>query len=316
MAKSKQANELRLIREYDAPLKMVWDAWNDPKQAAKWWGPRGFTITHKSKDLRPGGQWIYTMHGPDGKDWPNIATYHEVEMYSKLVYDHGATPTTPPLFRVTVFFTENKGKTKIDMTMAFENPEVCKQMAGFIKEAGGNGTWDRLAEYLEKEKSGKEEFVINRAFSAPIGKVFEMFTKPEHLSKWLPPTGMTMEYLNTPSINAGSENFYKMGNADITMYGKIKYLEITPVSHLSYVQSFSDKDGNMGRHPALDVWPNYMHTSITLTDEGDGETRVTIVWTPHGDVSAAEVKAFVDLRAGMTMGWTGSFDKLEEYLSH
>ena len=53
----------------------------------------------------------------------------------------------------------------------------------------------------------------------------------------------------------------------------------------------------MGRHPALDVWPNYMHTSITLSDEGDGETRVTIVWTPHGDVSAAEVKAFVDLKS-------------------
>lgn len=315
MARSKQANELRLIREYDAPLKLVWDAWNDPKQAAKWWGPRGFTITHKSKDLRPGGQWIYTMHGPDGKDWPNIATYHEVELYSKLVYDHGATPTTPPLFRVTVFFTENKGKTKIDMTMAFENPEVCKQMAGFIKAAGGNGTWDRLAEYLEKEQSGKEEFVINRSFSAPIGKVFDMFTKPEHLSKWLPPSGMTMEYISTPQIKAGAENFYKMGNDQVTMYGKIKYLEVTPVTHLSYLQSFADKDGNMGRHPALDTWPNYMHTSIKLTDEGDGETRVTITWTPHGDVSPAEIKAFVDLRAGMTMGWTGSFDKLEEYLA-
>lgn len=89
MAAKNKPNELYLERVYDAPLKMVWDAFVDPKQAANWWGPRGFTITTKSKDLKPGGQWIYTMHGPDGKDWPNIVTYHEVEKYSRLVYDNG-----------------------------------------------------------------------------------------------------------------------------------------------------------------------------------------------------------------------------------
>ncbi|MEZ6045243.1 MAG: SRPBCC domain-containing protein [Planctomycetaceae bacterium] len=55
----------------------------------QWWGPRGFTLTHHSKDLRPGGTWHYTMHGPDGTDYPNMTLYHEVEKYKKLVYDHG-----------------------------------------------------------------------------------------------------------------------------------------------------------------------------------------------------------------------------------
>ena len=306
MAKSKQANELRLIREYDAPVKLVWDAWNDPKQAAKWWGPRGFTITHKSKDLRPGGQWIYTMHGPDGVDYPNIATYHEVELYSKLVYDHGATPTTPPLFRVTVTFKENKSKTTIDMYMAFENAEVCKQMAKFIKQASGNSTWDRLAEYLDDQTQSKKDFVINRSFHASTETLYEMFTNKEHLKKWLPPTGFSMEYL--------SEDFYKMSNGEVTMYGKFQYLDKQPGKHLSYIQSFADEKGNMGRHPALETFPNYLHVDITFTDEGDGESRVTLVTTAHGDVNEAELKALIDLRTGMTMGWNGSFDKLEELL--
>ena len=38
------------------------------------------------------------------------------------------------------------------------------------------------------------------------------------------PTGMKMEYINSPQIKAGAENFYKMGNDQITMFGKIKYL--------------------------------------------------------------------------------------------
>src|ERR1700749_2024236 len=102
-AKSK-ANELKLIRVYDAPVKAVWDAWTDPEQAKHWWGPRGFTITTHSKDLKPGGHWAYTMHGPDGVDYPNNTKYFEVEECAKLVYDHGANDTQPPLFHVIVLF--------------------------------------------------------------------------------------------------------------------------------------------------------------------------------------------------------------------
>lgn len=66
-------NEIQITRIYDAPVKLVWEAWTDLKQVEKWWGPRGFTLTTKSKHLRPGGKWIYTMHSPDGTDYPNIA---------------------------------------------------------------------------------------------------------------------------------------------------------------------------------------------------------------------------------------------------
>src|SRR5437868_5685616 len=84
---------------------------------AQWWGPRGFTLTTHSKDLRSGGSWNYTMHGPDGVDYPNKTQYLEVEKYSKLVYDHGGNDDRSPLFRVTVLFSELNGKTKMDMTM-------------------------------------------------------------------------------------------------------------------------------------------------------------------------------------------------------
>src|SRR5215510_7884765 len=107
-------NEIQITRSYNAPLKAVWDAWVDPAQAAHWWGPRGFTITTHSKDLRPGGSWVYTMHGPDGTDYPNITQYLEVEKHSRLVYDHGGNADRPPLFRVTVQFSEAAGKTKMD----------------------------------------------------------------------------------------------------------------------------------------------------------------------------------------------------------
>jgi uncharacterized protein YndB with AHSA1/START domain len=89
MTAEKKSNEINLTRLYDAPVKTVWEAWTDPTQVAQWWGPRGFTLTTHSKDLRVGGIWSYTMHGPDGVDYPNTTRYLEVEKYSRLVYDHG-----------------------------------------------------------------------------------------------------------------------------------------------------------------------------------------------------------------------------------
>ena len=94
------------------------------------------------------------------------------------------------MFRVTVLFSETSGKTKMDMSMALPTPEAAEETRKFIKKAGGDSTWDRLAEYLEKESSGKDQFVINRTFDAPLEVMFEMWTNPKHFSKWLAADGI------------------------------------------------------------------------------------------------------------------------------
>src|SRR5689334_533389 len=127
MPAKNKSNEIEITRMYDAPVALVWDAWTDPEQVAQWWGPRGFTLTTHSKDLRPGGHWTYTMHGPDGVDYPNSTLYYEVEHHAKLVYDHGANDDRPALFRVTVLFSEVQGKTKMEMRMTFATPEAAEE---------------------------------------------------------------------------------------------------------------------------------------------------------------------------------------------
>jgi uncharacterized protein YndB with AHSA1/START domain len=184
MAAKERANEIRLTRVYDAPVKMVWEAWTDPKQVAQWWGPRGFTITTHSKDLRTGGHWHYTMHGPDGVDYPNKTHYLEVEEHARMVYDHGGNDERAPLFRVTVLFEKVGKKTRLEMTMALPTPEAAEETKKFIRKAGGNSTWDRLAEYLDKESTGKESFVIARSFEAPLEKMFQMWSDPKRFAEW------------------------------------------------------------------------------------------------------------------------------------
>lgn len=314
MTRTNNASELHLTRLYDAPVPQVWDAFTDPQQVAQWWGPRGFTLTSHHKDLRPGGTWVYTMHGPDGVDYPNTTTYLQVERHALLVYDHGASEGRPPLFRVTVRFTDDGGKTRMDLTMALATPEAAAETRRFIKRAGGDATWDRLAEHLA-EREGHERFVINRSFNAPIAQVFQVWTDPRHLCQWLPPTGFTMEFLRV-DIRPGGEGFYVMANgAGARMYGRTRYEEVTPVHRLVYTQQFCDQHENVTRHPMAPTWPETMRTVVALTEEGPAQTRVTVTWAPHGAVTTAELAAFHNAKGSMTQGWTGSFDKLDEHLA-
>jgi len=314
MVMSGKSNEICLTRVYDAPLKVVWDAWVDPKQAAQWWGPRGFTLTTHSKDFRVGGTWKYTMHGPDGKDWPNRTVFLEIEEHKKMVYDHGGTDDTPPMFRVTVLFSESGGKTTMEMTMALPTAEAAENTRKHIKKAGGESCWDRFAEYLGKERTQQEFFVINRSFAAGIETLFLMWTDPKHIAAWLPPTGFTMEYIKS-EIKPGGSSFYKMSNGQVTMYGRAQYLEITRPSRIVYAQVFCDEKGNTSRHPMAPLFPETLLTTIALSEEGPDQARVTVKMEPHGKFTAEELAFFVNARGGMTMGWTGSFDKLEEHLA-
>jgi uncharacterized protein YndB with AHSA1/START domain len=310
-----KSNEIRITRTFDAPVEAVWDAWNDPAQTAQWWGPRGFTLTTHGKDLRPGGSWSYTMHGPDGVDYPNKTLYLEVEHHAKLVYDHGGNDDRPPMFRVTALFSEAEGNTKMEMSMRLPTPEAAEQARKFIKEAGGDSTWDRLAEYLAKELAGKEAFVINRSFDAPIELMFAMWTLPEHFSQWLAPTGFQMQFIKS-DIRPGGSTLYFMTNGSVKFYGKAEYLEIEPSGRIVYAQQFCDENGEVSRHPLAPTWPETMLTTVNLSDEGAGRTRVTVTWEPHGVTTPEEIDVFIKSKAGMTQGWTGSFDKLEAYLSN
>src|ERR1700722_14841883 len=84
--KSDAEREIVLSRVFDAPLKMVWEAWTDPKQVAKWWGPKGFSTTIEELGGGAGGVGRQVMHGPDGADYPNESVFVDVVQYERLVY--------------------------------------------------------------------------------------------------------------------------------------------------------------------------------------------------------------------------------------
>jgi uncharacterized protein YndB with AHSA1/START domain len=154
--------EIVLTRVFDAPRKMVWEAWTDPKQVSMWWGPRGFTTTIEEMDLRPGGVWKQVMHGPDGTDYPNNSVFTEVVANERLRYKlSGGKRGAPAVqFESMVSFVDEGGKTRLTLRMVFASAEARDQnVREYHSIEGGEQTLGRLAEYLltrlaEKKQGG------------------------------------------------------------------------------------------------------------------------------------------------------------------
>jgi uncharacterized protein YndB with AHSA1/START domain len=145
--------EIVITRVFDAPRELVWNAWTDPKQVVQWWGPRGFTTTIHKMDVRPGGVWRHTMHGPDGTDYPNKSVFTEIVKPERIVYSHsgGKKGDAGARFQATWTFEAQAGKTKLTLRMVFPSAEARDQVVKqYNAIEGGNQTLTRLAEHLAK----------------------------------------------------------------------------------------------------------------------------------------------------------------------
>lgn len=313
MTALKQTNIITITRIYDAPLAAVWDAWTVAEQVSQWWGPRGFTLSIHDRDLKSGGHWHYTMHGPEGTDYENTTQYLEVLPLQKLVYDHGGHQDRPPLFRVTAQFRELGVRTEMSMEMAFASAEIAQEMKGHIRQAGGETTWDRLGEFLAKKLTGQDVFLIARTFNAPVDQLYDMCSNPDLLAQWLPPKGATMRYLRASKPMTGS-SFYEMSFGEgEPMYGLVNYFELVRPHRIAYTQQFCDATEQVVRPAFFQNWPLRMRTQIDLIQENAQVSRLTLRWTPE-EATHEDILQFVNERSGMTQGWTGSFDKLEALL--
>jgi uncharacterized protein YndB with AHSA1/START domain len=140
--------EISSTRIFDAPRSLVWTVWTDSDHIAHWFGPNGFTTTTRVFEFRPGGQWLFTLHGPDGTDYRNEVTYTEIIEPELIRYDHGPSP----VFDVTIRFEdEDITKTKLTMQMLFPTKEERdRTVEKFGAIEGQKQTLARLEKYLSQ----------------------------------------------------------------------------------------------------------------------------------------------------------------------
>lgn len=130
------------------PINKVFRAWTEPEHLKNWWGPNGFTNTFHEFDLRPGGKWKLTMHGPDKGNYENEAEFITIEK-PRLIY---WKRHSQPLFNVLATFEEiSTNETKIVFKMIFDAPKDYETILKFAPEKNEEN-FDRLEAELKRMK--------------------------------------------------------------------------------------------------------------------------------------------------------------------
>jgi uncharacterized protein YndB with AHSA1/START domain len=103
------------------------------------------------------------------------------------------------------------------------------------------------------------------------------------------------------------------GPDGMQIWGKQVFREIVPNERLVVIQSFSDKESGITRHPMSSTWPLEMLATTVFEDSEGGSTKVTLTWQPWNSDDAGNA-SFDAARSGMEQGVGGTFAKLEAYL--
>jgi uncharacterized protein YndB with AHSA1/START domain len=137
--------QIRTVRVFNAPREIVFSAWTNAHVLAKWWGSKGFTNTFHEFDLRPGGNWKFTMHSPNGGNYPNESVYVEIKEPERIILRH----VSQPHFQLTACFEEvDDNKTKLIFEQLFDTAEEYNKVKVFAVDANEENM-NRLEEVLK-----------------------------------------------------------------------------------------------------------------------------------------------------------------------
>lgn len=297
--------QLRYVREVAASPARVYAAFTDPDALATWWGPNGFRTTTHAMDVRPGGAWRFTMHGPDGKDWPNFIEYVDVQPPHRLHWKHRATEDGDPDFEVELRLRpRDGGGTRIEFTMTCPDRAARDAKASWGAAEGAQQTLDRLQCLLDGALH------LSRRFAASRERVWRALSEPALLAKWWGPVGHALEIVAL-DFRPGGHFHYRMGDLG---WGVFRYREIEPPRRLVFANGFCDAAANPQPSPWDPDWPLGIVNTWTLDEDG-GITTLRVRAEPEPDTPAAGFASFRALFESMRGGFGATFDQLQALLA-
>lgn len=125
--------------------KQIFEAFQQPDQLARWWGPKGFTNTFEQFEFKAVGRWVYVMRAANGASYSNQSLFQKVSP-GQIIILH----TSPPLFTLTVTLTGHERGTHIAWNQEFETADLASKLCQ-LSEAANEENLDRLQTVLQEQ---------------------------------------------------------------------------------------------------------------------------------------------------------------------
>lgn len=311
-----EALTLTVVGDYPVPVERLWQAYADPRQLERFWGPETWPARFTRHDMVVGGRSEYCMTGPDGSRscgwWRFLAVEpgRRLELEDGFAHEHGRPNDAMPTMRMEFTFEPTATGSRFRSTTWFPSLEAMQQLAEMGMEEGLRSALGQLDGVLadlaafaagrgtEAQALSDTQVRIARIIRGPVEEVWRAHHEPGLLKRWLlGPDGWTMPVCEVASRTGESYRYEwekEDGSERFGFEGEL--LESVPPHREVTTERMIGTEG-----PATT-------NELTLTPVGAGTLLTLVVTYP-----SAEVRDMV-LGTGMTEGMERSYVRLEEEL--
>lgn len=316
---------MTVVADFPVPLQRLWDAYVDPRQISKFWGPPAWPATFTRHDAFPGGRSDYFMTGHDEFpahgywEWIDVKAPEgesaSFEVRDGFAHPDGTPKTDHPTMRMVFQFESTDAGARLTTTSFFSSPDELAQLLEMGIEQGLTEAMAQIDDVLadlasfahgigtETEVLSETQVRITRVIRGTVEDVWRAHTEPELLQRWLlGPDGWVMPVCEVSTGVGGSYRYEwtrEDGSERFGFTGEV--LEIEPPHRSVTTENFFLSDGTYPGEPTTN--------ELTLTAQESGTLLTLVVTYP-----SAEVRDMV-LATGMADGMEASYARLETVLS-
>lgn len=302
---------MTIVADYPVPVRRHWDAYADPRQIERFWGPPGWPATFTRHDMFSGGQSSYVMTGPDGERsggyWQFLAVNEgrSFEVRNGFALDDGSPNTEMPSMRMVFEFQETAEGSRLTTTAYFNSLDEFQMLLEMGQEDGTRAAMGQIDEVLADVTSFERHYTelqllndtqvrINRILWGPLPSVWKAHHDAETLQRWqLGPDGWTMPVCETATA-VGEVYRYEWeqegGQGRFGFTGKV--LESFPPDREVTTEQMIGAEGST-------------LNALTLTSLGSGTLLTLVITYP-----SREFRDMV-LETGMVNGMEVGYSRLE-----
>lgn len=222
-----RALTLTVVADYTAPVRQLWDAYLDPRQIERFWGPPTYPATFLQHDGFVGGFTKYYMTGPSGDvsrgywEWLAIDEGRSFEVLDGFAGDDGAPNPELPSMRMTMEFAETALGSRQTTTTHFNTLDELEQLQAMGMVEGMSSAMAQIDDVLadlttfaaeratQAQLIGTTQARVSRVVRGTVPQLWQAFTDEALLRRWqIGPDGWTMTACaasTTPGDKVSSE---------------------------------------------------------------------------------------------------------------
>ncbi len=316
--KDPEALTLTVVADFAAPLERLWDAYADPRQLEKFWGPPTYPATFTRHDMFPGGRSAYAMTGPDGDvsrgywEFLDVKAPHSFEVRDGFCHADGTPNTGMPSMRMTFEFEATGTGSRVTTTTFFGSLAELEQLVNMGMEEGLRQAMGQIDAVLDDLRSfaadlpaaaqvlGDTTVRVSRVIRGTVEQVWAAHHDPDLLRRWLlGPDGWSMPTCETATEVGQSYRYVWQEDGGGRSFGSTGELLEVAAPHRAVTTERMYGDG------IPDDAPSGVN-ELTLTGIEGGTLLSLVITYPDAQTRDAV------LGTGMVGGMETSYQRLED----